>query len=455
MAHGPRLVVRDPLHGLIRFSELEERVINTGVLQRLRGISQLAMANLVYPGCRHSRFEHSLGVMHVAGLMAEQLKLPPKSRDIVRLSALLHDVGHGPFSHVSEQLLEEYAVNLPDGLPRNKLHEEVTINIIERNPELSRILSDDQRARIIKILDTHRYPLRTPERDIVSGPLDADKLDYILRDSYFAGVQYGVFDLDHIIRSLIAIECGGDECHIGITDDGVSALEQMLFARYHMTRQVYQHKVRAITDAMIVEGVRAAIAAGCDEARAFYAYDHRAIDGFIANYMSATDRSIVDVILASPHAGDGKELFERLRDRRLLKRVFKFEITEIFDDAVKRANLTSDLSDAGKRAELRSLIATCVASPEPLVIVDYQSEANPTYRQPGPQITPRDILVRTQLGDRKLLHEVSQIINSYREPQREYLAVYCPVDENKRSARKAQQQQLREAVHDAIQTRYA
>src|SRR4051812_39873863 len=101
--------VRDPVHNFVHLEEDEVKLVDTPVFQRLRGIRQLAMANLVYPGALHTRFDHSLGVCHVAGLMAEELELQDHDRRLVRLAALLHDLGHGPFSHVSEISLERFA----------------------------------------------------------------------------------------------------------------------------------------------------------------------------------------------------------------------------------------------------------------------------------------------------------------------------------------------------------
>ncbi|MFZ3058403.1 MAG: HD domain-containing protein [Candidatus Methanoperedens sp.] len=100
--------VRDPIHGLIDYSDIEEKIINIEMFQRLRGIKQLAFASLVYPGAHHTRFEHSLGAMHLAGKVGENLNLSDEQTKILRLAGLLHDIGHGPFSHVSEQIIEKY-----------------------------------------------------------------------------------------------------------------------------------------------------------------------------------------------------------------------------------------------------------------------------------------------------------------------------------------------------------
>lgn len=265
--------IRCPIHGLIKYQPEEERLINSPVIQRLRGIHQLAMAYLVYPGCRHTRFEHSLGVMHVAEKMAEQLGLNGQERRIVRLAGLLHDCGHGPFSHVSEQLLEKLTENAPPGVRKEKLHEQITWDIIRSSQEIASLLSPDDVTAIVKLLDTEHSSRRTVLQDIISGRLDADKLDYLLRDSYYAGVKYGVFDLDRVIASLCRIDMGGGEEQVGVREEGIHTVEQMILARYHMGAQVYYHRIRAITDAMIVKGIMAAVDEGNTEIRKLYGYD--------------------------------------------------------------------------------------------------------------------------------------------------------------------------------------
>src|ERR1035437_2529582 len=132
---GMSVQIRDPVHNFISVSEKEQRVLATPALQRLRGIRQLAMASLVYPGALHTRFDHTLGVMHVAGQMAQSLSLSHDDSNTVRMAALLHDLGHGPFSHVSEYALERYAdrSTLKSGQKKEKIHELVTALMIQND----------------------------------------------------------------------------------------------------------------------------------------------------------------------------------------------------------------------------------------------------------------------------------------------------------------------------------
>lgn len=188
--------LRDPVHGFIYRSSLEQDIIDTPVMQRLRRIRQLAMAFLVYPGALHTRFGHSLGAMHLAGGLANRL-IEGKYEDIraIRLAALLHDVGHGPFSHVSESIIDTFYDKEKVCLGEDeKAHERITIGIIEHDPKLQNLLSPRDIRIITGILGgTRGEPFF---RNIISGPLDVDKQDYLLRDSYFCGVKYGIFDID-------------------------------------------------------------------------------------------------------------------------------------------------------------------------------------------------------------------------------------------------------------------
>lgn len=127
--------IRDPVFNFIRLTGTEAEIVDTTVFQRLRNIRQLAFANLVYPGALHTRFEHSLGVCHIASLMAESLGVSGEDYDLLRLAALLHDIGHGPFSHISENILEIYSEKDP-GSDTYKIHESITADIIRQNEEL-------------------------------------------------------------------------------------------------------------------------------------------------------------------------------------------------------------------------------------------------------------------------------------------------------------------------------
>ena len=264
--------VRDPIHGFIRLNELEWDVINRPVFQRLRRIRQLAWTDMVYPGATHSRFEHSLGVMHVASRLFDALVRRSKEilrndygyddaslarqKRIIRLAALLHDLGHGPFSHAAEGLLPLK----PDSVDRYQ-HEDYSAAALAH--DLSDVIENHQQAktngiRSKDVLDIFATLAPTAGvlvwKDLVSGQMDADRMDYLLRDAYHAGVQYGRYDLDRIVHTIrLCPDPETEGHHIGVEEDGIHAVEGLLIARFMMFTQLYFHKTRAIYDYHLVE----------------------------------------------------------------------------------------------------------------------------------------------------------------------------------------------------------
>lgn len=419
--------VRDPIHGFIEYNSTEEKIINTELFQRLRGIRQLALASFVYPGAHHTRFEHSIGTMHLASRVAEKLRLDRKTRRILRLTALLHDIGHGPFSHVSEQILEKYAADMMKRYHAENAHELMSILVIKKHPEISRILGDSDINDIIRLLQ--KQANRSIEKDIISGPLDVDKLDYLLRDSYFAGVRYGVFDLDKVIESFTIVGMGGVGFTLGINGEGVHAIEQLLLAKYHMNAQVYRHRIRRITDAMLVRGIQYALKDGLPELTDCFAVTDS--KEFIQNYAEYNDEVLSSLILS-----EGKEAsleyFKRIKERRLLKEVFCVNIdSRNFPDPIILYNIRQ-ISDpqmqriAEEAAHLFSDGSNRVDSN--MVIVDKQTILNPTFKSPGVKIDSNTIMVQTTSG-REYFPGVSSVFhNPGIDPDVETLYLYLPLD---------------------------
>lgn len=333
--------VRDPLYGLIEYDDKEERIMNTHLFQRLRGIKQLALANFVYPGAHHTRFEHSIGVMHLCGRVVreleqrEELKLGEDKIKILRLAGLLHDIGHGPFSHVSEQIMDKNVdKSILTEYKAHNAHELMSIILIEQNEEIKSILSDEERNNITTLLQKQKK--RSIEKDIVSGPLDVDKFDYLRRDSYFAGVEYGKFDLDKVIESMTPVELGRDGMQLGIKEEGVHAIEQILLAKYHMNVQVYQHRIRRITDAMLVRGVEFALEEGIEEVKKLYEFNNDF--EYLSNFIEYDDNALVRVIVSKSN-GWAKKYFEDIINRKLFKEIFNIEINKgNFDDGILLMN---------------------------------------------------------------------------------------------------------------------
>ena len=234
---------RDPIHGFISISSEELKIIDSPIFQRTRNIKQLSLGHYIYHGAEHSRFGHMIGAAHLAGCAFDSLAQNTKDageefhadeldRKTLRMAALLHDIGHTPFSHALEDVLgsphEEYSQQLVRVCFEDILNEAgVDVN------EVNNLIAG-------------AYPKRPYLGKIVSGQLDVDRLDYIQRDSYYSGVSYGRYDLDRIISQL-AIVNG----KFVVLDGGYEAVEQMIFARYQMYQQVYFHKTKRVFESML------------------------------------------------------------------------------------------------------------------------------------------------------------------------------------------------------------
>ena len=193
--------VRDPLYGFINLTNREALLISTPFMHRLTKVKQLAHTYLVYPSAVHTRFEHALGALFMADRMCQCFEIEDKRREIIKCAALLHDVGHGPFSHVFENVM----VKINDN---NFTHEEVTCLIIRNDENIQTILQgkdnndkdvfENIHTAVLTLLEKGSlHPEVNPlDKSIISGTIDADKLDYLRRDSYHIGTSYGQFDLE-------------------------------------------------------------------------------------------------------------------------------------------------------------------------------------------------------------------------------------------------------------------
>lgn len=264
--------IRDPIHGTLRFDDDELKVVDHRSFQRLRWIKQLGLADLAFPGATHTRYAHGLGTSHIASRMFDWVSrdfelLPSERRRLrttVRLAALSHDLGHAPLSHTTESFMPPVSALAIDRWAlgpseRRATHEDFTLKILT-DSDLTELIRKSFRDRDIEPEDiaalvAGRWPSGTPNRFIVGGrnwmpilrqcvssELDADRMDYLLRDSYFAGVPYGRYDLDWLIENLVAVELGPD-LHLGLNARASFGFEDYLLSRYHMFLSVYFHHV--------------------------------------------------------------------------------------------------------------------------------------------------------------------------------------------------------------------
>lgn len=321
-------IIRCPVHGSVTLSNDEIRLIDSQFLQRLRNISQLGFASYVFPGAVHTRFSHSLGAIHLAGRVFDQLlknPIHPLSdfysqeqlryyRQILRYAALLHDAGHPPFSHAAESLLPPLK-NLETDLfrtikeDRKATHEEFSQMIIHHLADQERLLSDEEAEDVISLLSKVRtpssrmlasngqpmiYPLLC---QLINGEVDVDRMDYLLRDAYFAGVPYGKYDLDRLINSFTC--CREEKTNsflLALDGEGVPSYEIFLLARVHMFYQIYFHKSLGAYRYYL----RKAFAEG--------EVDYT-IDGTIQNFLNLTETKL-------------QEEFSRHRDKKWSGKIF-------------------------------------------------------------------------------------------------------------------------------------
>jgi len=248
-------IYRDPVHNIIALSEeraddaLLVALVDTPEFQRLRHIKQLGLALYTYQGAEHSRFAHSLGVMHlmtrVLGRLGERYTISDEARIVARAAALLHDLGHGPFSHVIEKVLGQN-------------HEHWTMRIIaDEATEVHARLAEFDAAlpgQVIAAIDHQYQPAFVGQ--LVSSQLDVDRFDYLLRDSLMTGAKYGIFDLEWIIH---ALEIDAQHDRIYVSAKGLYAVEEYLQARYYMFRQVYFHRTLRSAEAVLLSILRRAV----------------------------------------------------------------------------------------------------------------------------------------------------------------------------------------------------
>jgi uncharacterized protein len=320
-------VFRDPVHGLIELHGADRAIgelLDTHAVQRLRRIKQMGWAWLVYPGAEHSRFGHALGAFHVASRVVAQLRLSPEVARHVKIAALLHDVGHGPFSHAWEHLFP------------GTDHERWGARIVVEDEELAGAL-ERLEPGLPQVLRSFWDKTYRPAfaRKLVSSQLDVDRLDYLLRDGHYSGAGYATYDLDWIIHALQV-----DELRAG-TDDpgdlvvdyrrGMYAVEQYLFARSYMYAQVYHHKTVRAAEWMFIKLMErfAQLAREGQEPPGLDAAARmaRRVELPVADYLRLHDVSVLTALDRWAGHGEGepardpvvRDLARRLIDRRLFK----------------------------------------------------------------------------------------------------------------------------------------
>ena len=273
--------IRDSVYGDISLNDFEVKIMDMPQFQRLRRIKQLGLISLIYPGATHTRFEHSIGTMNLGFKLAEELGLEEDEIELIRASALVHDIGHGPFSHVSEGVL-----SFP--------HEELTKFVVTETSMRDLLEEKFDVNEIVDIINGKGYL-----GPVVSGELDVDRMDYLLRDSHNTGVAYGIIDYERIISNL--------KLDDGLILDikGVQAAEGALVSRYFMYPSVYQHHTTRIVNSMFRRALKKVFDEEIIKEKDIYRYDD------------------ADIIGIFRHCDNGfvNDIMSRLDNRNVMKRV--------------------------------------------------------------------------------------------------------------------------------------
>jgi hypothetical protein len=346
-------LIRDPLHGDITFSETEKKVIDHPLFQRLRGISQLGFLRFVFPSACHSRFEHSLGVMHLAGKalsslirnqervyfksypMPEELTRAsswlktlssPMTMELIRLAALVHDLGHGPYSHASEILTEKISIStlerlapawLREAYQKKKARNEKVKHEWISALMCAQVFSDLNLKtgfdvqEVVAILDPDveikrdsflaESGLRPLLHDLIAGEMDADRMDYLRRDSFLSGVNYGLYDADRLFSSLLFAVDEKNCPNLILHRQGLHAFEDFLFSRYQMYLQIYTHKTNTSFECML---------------KRLTEEIHFEYPLAVKDFIHFRDASFPDRLQASVHEETGQNLFNDLFENR-------------------------------------------------------------------------------------------------------------------------------------------
>ncbi len=326
----------DPIHDFIRVYDHELKIIDNPIFQRLRRIRQLSGAHLTYPAAQHTRFEHSLGVMHIASQAGKALNekgiLKSDDIDLLRLAGLLHDIGHGPFSHLFEEVIQQKKFS----------HEDFGKEIILKS-EIGDILStngyDKKLVTKIAFGDSKLQYMN----EIISGALSADMMDYLLRDGYFTGAEHAQIDHKRITQSLDV-----HKKKLALERSALYSFESMMHSRYQMFKAVYFHKTVRSAEVMLLEALRLS-----DDEFGFTSFN-------IKEFVKLTDEYVLSTLISSKSSKlkRARQFAEDYQNRKLLKCVFERILTS-------RTNLGKSRTD-----ELRTSISKKSKVEENEIFVD-------------------------------------------------------------------------------------
>ena len=401
-------IYRDSVHNIIRLKtdsaegELIAQLVDSAEFQRLRRIRQLGLAHFAYQAAEHSRFTHSLGTFHLATRIIAKLKtkygITSDDQTAVRVAALLHDLGHGAFSHVLESILGFH-------------HEDFTIEtVLSDETEVGNLLksySTDLPPRVADIIRGNFRPMALAQ--LVSSQLDVDRMDYLLRDSLMTGVKYGVFDLEWIIKS---IEINEADDQLYVSARGLYAVEDYLQARYYMFRQVYFHRTLRAAEIILKAILRRALQLFQSGQPVWHSPGtafERILSGeklILKEHLELDDADVVYYIKQWQKSSDEilADLCKRFLNRRLFK-AFDLDMPE-----EKRARFVEDA---------RAVVESCGFDPEYYFVEDKPGDI-PHYFYTSDHSKPKNLIYVEDGFAQPRIREISEVSSAVRGLQAEY-----------------------------------
>ncbi len=367
-------ILRDPVHNYIIVNKKEKKLIDTEPVQRLRYLKQTPSASFVYPGANHTRFEHSLGVCHLVGKIANSLENSSSIPNLhwkedvqkARIAALLHDVGHGPFSHTFESFLKMLNIELN--------HQKMTQLIIEKclAKEIKQIfgLQDEDVQDISKMAVGEIMAVGDGGPGLYLAPMvgsqiDADKMDFLQRDALHTGTtEYGSIDVERLVLNLRLIEDDKGVKKIGILDRAAFAIESLFLSRYHMYRAVYYHRTARSFDLMLCDAMIKAIEGipglkrfteGASKIKKLIENESDELENFLSDYLLMDDYSMMSELNKLAKKDEKLKIMNKIRNREHYRHaydtIFFLDsplLAELLGDPVKKAEKEEKIKSTAK-----------------------------------------------------------------------------------------------------------
>jgi len=394
------LDIIDPIHDFVRVNSNELKIIDTPIFQRLRRIRQLSGAHLIYPGAQHTRFEHSLGVMHIASMAGHALNekgiVSSDNIQDLRFAGLLHDIGHGPFSHIFEELLQK----------RKMSHEDMGRDIILKTQIGDLISANGFNKKFITELAFGDSKFQFMN-EIISGALSADIMDYLLRDGYFTGAEHAKIDHNRLTYSLDVYKN-----KLALEKSALVNFETMMISRYQMFKAVYFHKTVRAGEVMLLESM-------------YLAEEELGLSSTSLNeYLKLTDEVILSKLLNLPERNSKLRIAKKIATDYLNRNLFKsvFEVS-IIGNAITKKRMQSIREEVSKKSkvDINEIFVDSSNTPSiPLSPSKKESKSIIILERDGVKVTAKEI----PISDIRLVSVMSGFMK--------ILRVYTPVKNRKK-----------------------